>query len=89
MSAWRIETSAAFDKSLTKLDKPAARRVVVYLEELLTLEDPRQRGKGLSAELSGYWRYRVGDYRVIVKIENDRLLVIALDVAHRSQIYKK
>lgn len=87
MSSWRIETSADFDRSLTKLDKPVARRVIAYLEELLTLEDPRQRGKGLTAELRGYWRYRIGDYRIIVKIEDDRLVVIALDVAHRSRIY--
>lgn len=87
MSSWRIETIADFDRSLTKLDKPVARSVVAYLEDLLTLEDPRQRGKGLTAELRGYWRYRTGDYRVIAKIEDDRLVVIALDVAHRSRIY--
>lgn len=87
MSRWRIETSTDFDRSLTKLDKPVARRVVTYLEELLTLEDPRQRGKGLTAELRGYWRYRIGDYRVIAKIEDDHLVIIALDVAHRSRIY--
>lgn len=87
MSSWRIETSTDLDKSLAKLDKPVARRVVDYLEDLLTLDDPRQRGKGLSADLRGYWRYRIGDYRVIATIEDDRLVIIALDVAHRSRIY--
>lgn len=87
MSPWRIETSADFDRSLRKLDKTVARRVVDYLEDLLTLEDPRQRGKGLTADLRGYWRYRVGDYRVVAKIEDTRLVIIALDVAHRSRVY--
>ena len=87
MSSWRIETGAEFDRSLRRPDKPVARRVVSYLEDLLTLEDPRQRGKGLTADLTGYWRYRIGDYRVVVKIEADRLVIIALDVAHRSRIY--
>ena len=86
MSQWRIETSADFDRSLRKLDKTVARRVVDYLEDLLTLEDPRQRGKGLTADLRGYWRYRVGDYRVVAKIEDTRLVIIALDVAHRSRV---
>ncbi len=87
MSQWRIETSADFDRSLRKLDKTVARRVVDYLEDLLTLEDPRQRGKGLTADLRGYWRYRVGDYRVVAKIEDTRLVIIALDVAHRSRVF--
>lgn len=87
MSQWRIETSADFDRSLRKLDKTVARRIVDYLEDLLTLEDPRQRGKGLTADLRGYWRYRVGDYRVVAKIEDTCLVIIALDVAHRSRVY--
>lgn len=87
MSSWHIETSADFDGSLSKLDKPVARKIVAYLEDVIALEDPRQRGKGLTAELRGYWRYRIGDYRVIAKINDDHLIVIALDVAHRSRIY--
>ena len=87
MSGWRIETSEAFDKSIRKLDQAIARRVIDYLEALLDLEDPRQRGRGLTANRSGYWRYRVGDYRVLTLLEDDLLIIVAIDVAHRSEVY--
>lgn len=87
MSGWRIETSEAFDKSIRKLDRAIARRVIDYLEALLDLEDPRQRGRGLTANRSGYWRYRVGDYRVLTLLEDDLLIIVAIEVAHRSEVY--
>lgn len=86
MSGWRIGTSEAFDKSIRKLDRAIARRVIDYLEALLDLEDPRQRGRGLTANRSGYWRYRVGDYRVLTLLEDDLLIIVAIDVAHRSEV---
>ena len=52
-------------------------------------EDPRERGKGLTANRSGEWRYRVGDYRVLCDIQDGRLVVLVIDVAHRSRVYKK
>lgn len=51
--------------------------------------DPRQRGKGLTENLSGLWRYRVGDYRVICEIQADRLVVLVVRINHRSTVYKK
>ena len=51
-------------------------------------EDPRQRGKALTANLSGLWRYRVGDYRVICQIEDERLVVLVVGVSHRSESYR-
>jgi mRNA interferase RelE/StbE len=73
---------------LRKLDPQAARRIGEYLRDLeATCEDPRQRGKGLTANLSGLWRYRVGDYRVICEIEDARLTVLVVRIAHRSQVY--
>ena len=87
MSSWRVETSSEFDRSLRRLDHAAAVRVVNYLRALLELDDPRQRGRGLSANRAGFWRYRVGDYRILAEIRDDRLVVIALDVAHRSTAY--
>lgn len=87
MSGWRIETSEAFDKSIRKLDRAIARRVIDYLEALLELEDPRQRGRGLTANRSGYWRYRVGDYRILTQLEDELLIIVAIDVAHRSEVY--
>jgi mRNA interferase RelE/StbE len=50
--------------------------------------DPQQRGKGLTANWAGLWRYRVGDHRVICQLEDDRLLVLVVRIAHRSEAYK-
>ena len=50
-------------------------------------KDPRVRGRGLTADLSGYWRYRIGDYRVIVEIRDDALVIVAVALGHRSRAY--
>jgi mRNA interferase RelE/StbE len=88
MTTWRLETTRAFDRSLRRLDRPDARRVVAYLLEAVASGDPRSRGAGLSAGRAGYWRYRIGDFRVVAHIEDARLVVVALDVGHRSTIYR-
>ncbi|WP_206448061.1 type II toxin-antitoxin system RelE/ParE family toxin [Agrococcus sp. KRD186] len=87
MSRWHLETSAAFDKAARKLDRTALLRIKRYLDDVCKLEDPRQRGKALTAALAGYWRYRVGDYRVIVEIRDSTLVVVAIGLGHRSDIY--
>ncbi len=55
---------------------------------VLQPEDPRQRGKALTANLSGLWRYRVGDYRVICQIKADHLVVLVVGLSHRSDVYR-
>ncbi|MGG7465205.1 type II toxin-antitoxin system RelE family toxin [Plantibacter sp. YIM 135347] len=87
MSQWRLEVSRDFEHQLRKLDNPIRQRVARYLDELLSLEDPRQRGKGLTANRSGYWRYRVGDYRLLAEIRDDELVIIAVELGHRSEVY--
>ena len=74
---------------MCKLDKSVSSRIFDELDSIAMLEDPRSRGKGLSNNLAGLWRYRVGDYRVICDIEDDVLLILVVDVAHRSEAYKK
>ena len=88
MSRWRLRTSPQFEKAARRLDRTALRRVKSYLEEVCELDDPRQRGKGLSADRSGYWRYRIGDWRVIVEIQDRELVIIAVGLGHRSEIYR-
>lgn len=88
MSPWRLETSPQFDKQARRLDRSALRRIRSYLDEVCELDDPRVRGARLSAELSGYWRYRVGDYRIIVEIQDQALVVVAIGLGHRSEIYR-
>lgn len=85
--AWKIEFERSAAKALEKLDAQAARRIVRYLQEVRDLSDPRSRGKGLAASKSGLWRYRVGDYRVVCKIEDDRLLILVVRLGHRSVVY--
>lgn len=84
---WRLETDARFDRELRKLDRIAQQRILAYLVDVVALGGPRQRGKGLGANRSGQWRYRIGDYRAIVVIDDARLVVIALSVGHRSRVY--
>lgn len=86
-ATWRLETTATFEREFRKLDRSIQKRVLAYLFDVIELPEPRQRGKGLTANRSGHWRYRVGDYRVIVAIDDTALLVLALTVAHRSEVY--
>ena len=72
---------------LSILDKPVQKRIKKYLDEVEKLENPRSRGKALSANLAGLWRYRVGDYRIICRIQDDELIVCVVDVGHRKDVY--
>lgn len=87
MSRWALETSPQFEKAARKLDPQVLRRVKVYLDEVCELDDPRSRGKGLTGDLAGYWRYRIGDYRLLVEIRDEQLVIVAITLGHRSGIY--
>ena len=75
-------------KQLRKLDAAISKRVLDYLEQIEKLDNPRSRGKGLTANLSGLWRYRVGDYRILCCIKDDELIVTVLEIGHRSSVYE-
>jgi mRNA interferase RelE/StbE len=85
---WAVELHPDAAKQLKRLDRPTGARVTTYLREVESLDDPRQRGKALAGSLRGLWRYRVGNYRVVVDIYDDRCVVLALDVEHRSRVYR-
>ena len=85
---WKIEFEEGARDTLAKLDKPVRLQIEKYLDKLLTLDDPRTRGKGLTGGRSGQWRYRAGDYRIICEIHDDVLVVLVLAVGHRSKIYR-
>ena len=87
--AWRIDFTRNADKAMRKLDKGVAARVFDELDEIAKLEDPRSRGKALTGNLSGVWRYRVGDYRILCDINDGRLVILVVDVAHRREVYKR
>jgi mRNA interferase RelE/StbE len=88
--AWRIEFSGTAVKQLSKLGKPEAKRITVFLRErIMPMTDPRQSGKALrGAELGNFWRYRVGDYRLICDLQDDRLIVLVVEIGHRSDVYR-
>jgi mRNA interferase RelE/StbE len=87
--AWRIEFTPESSRAIRKLGRPDQHRIVAYLEALLVdCENPRQRGKGLTAQFSGFWRYRIGDYRVICKLKDEELIVIVVALGHRSSVYQ-
>lgn len=71
------------------MGKQMARRIRDELAEISQLEDPRSRGKALTGNLAGVWRYRVGDYRVLCDIEDGRLVILVIDVAHRREVYRR
>ena len=88
--SYRVETTTRFDKEFKKLDRYTQKMVKAWIEKnLVDCEDPRAHGKGLTANRSGQWRYRIGDYRLICLIEDDKLVILTLTIGHRSDIYKK
>ena len=88
---WRIEFEDAALKELAKLDKLVARRILAFLRErVAVLDDPRSVGEALKgSKLGEFWKYRVGDYRVITNIEDGALRVLALKVGSRKEIYRR
>ena len=88
--AWRIELSAQVDRELGKLDPQHSKRILKFLHERVArLDNPRSIGQALQgSKLGEFWKYRVGDYRLICKIEDERLLILVLRVGHRREIYR-
>ena len=86
---WGYEFQPEAMKALMRLSHPAQLEIVRYLKEPLAVDaDPRRFGKALSWELKGLWRWRVGDFRIIGKIVDERVIVLVVDVGHRSKIYE-
>ena len=88
--AYSVELSEAADRELGKLDAQHRKRILKFLHERVAkLDDPRSVGEALhGSHLGEFWKYRVGDYRLIAKIEDERLLVLVLRVGHRKEIYR-
>lgn len=88
--AWKIEYTKQAQRQLSKLDKAAARRILDFMDQQVALQsDPRNHGKALAGgKLGSYWRYRVGDYRIICDIQDGILRVLVLGVGHRKQVYR-
>ncbi len=87
---WRIEFARSAEVSLGKLDRQIARRILRFLHDRVALlEDPRASGVPLSGpELGRFWKYRVGDYRVVCEILDERLVLVVVRVGHRRAVYR-
>ena len=70
-----------------QVDKQEAKRIITYLRKRVAL-NPRQCGKALQGDLSGLWRYRIGDYRVLCDIKDAEVSVLVIRVAHRKEVYR-
>ena len=88
--AYNVELSESAERELGKLDALQAKRILKFLHQRVAkLDDPRSIGEALhGSRLGEFWKYRVGDYRLICKIEDDRLIVLVLRVGHRKEIYR-
>lgn len=85
---WTIKYSDRALKSLRKMDKQTARRIVDFMDlRIAVAVDPRQSGKPLKGELGEFWRYRVGDYRILCEIRDDELVILAATIGHRREVY--
>ena len=85
---YQIVTTDKFDKSFKKPDKQTQKIIKAWIEKnLMGCENPRLHGKGLTANKSGQWRYRVGDYRILAEIRESELVLVLVEVGHRSRIY--
>lgn len=86
---YTVEYTDKAIKSLKKLDKSVLKMIKSWIEKnLVGTENPRQHDKGLTFNKSGQWRYRVGDYRILADIQDEKLVIILIGIGHRSQIYQ-
>lgn len=88
MKKYDVKLSERFKKEFRKLDKYTQKLLRAWINKnLVNCTDPRQHGKGLTANRSGQWRYRIGDYRLLCEIIDNELIILALSVGHRRDIY--
>lgn len=86
---WTVEFDDRARRELRKLDSKIQKKILRYLRERLAgSEDPRRFGKPLRRNLAGLWRYRIEDYRLICRFEDDRVVVLVLEIGHRSDVYE-
>lgn len=86
---YAVETTPRFDREFRKLDRYTQQMIKAWIEKhLVGCENPRAHGKALVAALKGQWRYRIGDYRLLCMIEDQKLIITALSVGRRQEIYQ-
>ena len=85
---YKVEYTPKAVRQLAKLDKNTRKLIYAWIDKnLQNCENPRQHGKGLTANRSGQWRYRIGDYRLIAEIQDEKITILLLNIGHRKEIY--
>lgn len=88
-AVWRVEFDRDAARDLRKLGAEAEKSILRYLRERIAgADDPRRFGHSLTGDLKGLWRYRVGAYRIVAAIEDDRFVVLVVAVGHRREVYR-
>lgn len=87
--AWKIDFTRRAEKALSKIDTTSAKRILKELHTVSQIDNPRSKGRALKGELTGYWRYRVENYRVICDIVDSQMLILAIDLGHLRDIYER
>jgi mRNA interferase RelE/StbE len=86
---WHLQLDKVALKEISKLNQQVQKRIFHFLKRrLVQRENPRELGDALTGELSGYWKYRVGDYRIIAKIKDQTITIYVIAIGHRSEIYR-
>ncbi|PAV11583.1 addiction module toxin RelE [Arsenophonus sp. ENCA] len=86
---WKIKYADSALKSLKKMDRQNAKRIVDYLDKrIASSDDPRVFGKSLKGDLGEFWRYRIGNYRVLCEIIDEELIILAATIGHRREVYE-
>jgi mRNA interferase RelE/StbE len=87
---WQIKVTDTAEKQLGKLDRPVAQRIRTFLRERVApLDDPRSIGDALKgSELGEFWKYRVGDWRLICEIQDQQILITVLSLGNRREVYR-
>jgi mRNA interferase RelE/StbE len=88
--AWRVELAPAAERELDKIDPQIARRILAFLHSRVAqLDDPRSVGEALKgSKLGEFWKYRVGDYRIIASIEDGALRILVVKIGNRRDVYR-
>jgi mRNA interferase RelE/StbE len=87
---WTVEISDIAERQLRKLDRPVQKRILDWLEDRIEgCKNPRHFGESLKGDYAGFWRYRVGNYRVLCDIQDEKVLVLVLAIGHRREVYKR
>ena len=88
--SYSVETTPRFDKEFKKLDRYTQKMIKAWIvKNLVGCDNPRIHGKALTANRTGQWRYRIGDYRLICLIKDNELFILAMTIGHRREVYEK